>query len=254
MIRARKPVLRLLTPGPVDIFTQLRMEEALLRGTKDSWLILSRGQEPATIVLGMTGKAPELVHLEAAVADQVPAVRRFTGGGTVVIDQDTLFTSLIMNADDVPSAPLWPREVMQWSTGLFANALRRAAPGLPELYLGEHDYCVGEHKVGGNAQALTGRRWVHHTSWLWRYQPERMAWLQVPKKQPAYRAQRDHGSFLTTLDGLQVSPQQFYAGVRAAAEDLFDLRITPWHVAEAMVAQSNTRIGTVQVDLAAELK
>lgn len=42
-------------------------------------------------------KPRELVHGAAAAAAGVPLLRRFTGGGTVVVDGDTIFTSLIMN-------------------------------------------------------------------------------------------------------------------------------------------------------------
>lgn len=41
---------------------------------------------------------PELlVHGAAAAAAGVPLIKRFTGGGTVVVDADTVFTSLIMS-------------------------------------------------------------------------------------------------------------------------------------------------------------
>lgn len=46
---------------------------------------------------------------------------------------------------------------------------------------------LGPRKFGGNAQAITGRRWLHHTSLLWDYEPDRMALLAQPAKQPQYR-------------------------------------------------------------------
>jgi lipoate-protein ligase A len=44
-----------------------------------------------------------------------------------------------------------------------------------------------ERKFGGNAQAITNKRWLHHTSLLWDYDAANMAVLLNPKKQPAYR-------------------------------------------------------------------
>ena len=38
-------------------------------------------------MLGFSGKAPELVNVELVARDWVPMIRRFTGGGTVVVDQ-----------------------------------------------------------------------------------------------------------------------------------------------------------------------
>lgn len=43
----------------------------------------------------------------------------------------------------------------------------------------ENDYLFGSHKIGGNAQSIIKDRWVHHTSFLWDYKPERMRYLQV---------------------------------------------------------------------------
>ena len=50
------------------------------------------------------------------------------------------------------------------------------------------DYCFGDVKFGGNAQAITKQRFLHHTSLLWDYQSERMRLLKHPAKIPDYRA------------------------------------------------------------------
>jgi lipoate-protein ligase A len=46
---------------------------------------------------------------------------------------------------------------------------------------------LGERKFGGNAQAITSKRWLHHTSFLWDFQARSMELLTNPAKQPAYR-------------------------------------------------------------------
>lgn len=46
----------------------------------------------------------------------------------------------------------------------------------------------GERKFGGNAQAITKGRWLHHTSFLWDFRDERMRLLKHPGKAPEYRA------------------------------------------------------------------
>lgn len=50
------------------------------------------------------------------------------------------------------------------------------------------DYCFGDVKFGGNAQAITKQRFLHHTSMLWNYQKDRMQLLSHPAKIPDYRA------------------------------------------------------------------
>ncbi|GFH23958.1 lipoate-ligase A isoform X1 [Haematococcus lacustris] len=49
------------------------------------------------------------------------------------------------------------------------------------------------------SNAITGKRWLHHTSLLWDYDVQRMALLQQPARTPAYRQGRDHTSFVTRL-------------------------------------------------------
>ncbi len=92
-------VLRLCNKK-VGIKEQLWLEEALLRHDTRNWCLLKDGeprQARPTIVLGIGGKAARLVDLERVVQDKVPLVRRFSGGGTVIVDQDSLFVTFIMN-------------------------------------------------------------------------------------------------------------------------------------------------------------
>lgn len=98
-----RPAVHLLRLSKaVGIKEQLWLEEALLRHDTRNWCVLKDG-EPAgatahpTIVLGIGGKAAKLVELERVTQDQVPLVRRFSGGGTVVVDHDSLFVTFIMN-------------------------------------------------------------------------------------------------------------------------------------------------------------
>ena len=49
------------------------------------------------------------------------------------------------------------------------------------------DYCFGERKFGGNAQAITRQRWLHHTTFLWDFDDARMDLLKHPANAPAYR-------------------------------------------------------------------
>lgn len=61
------------------------------------------------------------------------------------------------------------------------------------------DYVFKDVKFGGNAQAISKRRFVHHTSLLWRFDPDRMALLQHPARTPEYRQGRPHHRFITPL-------------------------------------------------------
>jgi lipoate-protein ligase A len=77
-----------------------------------------------------------------------------------------------------------------------------AAAAPPKFSLREDDYVLNEtKKMGGNAQAITGRQgWLHHTSFLWDYKDINMErYLKLPEKRPEYRSNRTHKDFLVKL-------------------------------------------------------
>ena len=187
-----KPALHLLNLSAVPIFQQLQWEEALLRADQRNWCLLNRGSPPA-IVMGISGQLVQLVCQEKLKQSPIPVIRRFSGGGTVVVDENTLFMTLICQSTALPLSP-FPRPLMQWTAELF----RPLFPSHP-FHLQENDYAIGERKWGGNAQSIARGRWLHHSSLLWDYHPEMMSYLQIPTKTPAYRQGRSHKDFLCRL-------------------------------------------------------
>jgi hypothetical protein len=88
----------------------------------------------------------------------------------------------------------------------------------PPFSLTGHDYCFAARKFGGNAQTLTRDRWLHHTSFLWTLDslPSIEEYLRLPKKQPAYRANRTHGQFLTSMQRVWEQVEQIRATAASA--------------------------------------
>ena len=65
-------------------------------------------------------KPSELLEVGSVLQDEVPVIKRFTGGGTVIVDPGTIFVTLICNRDAVPGVQPYPRSIMHWS-GLLYN-------------------------------------------------------------------------------------------------------------------------------------
>jgi lipoate-protein ligase A len=171
----------------LPIFEQLQLEEALLRTDDRNFCIINEGSTPA-IVMGISGKVEELVDREKTAAANVPVIKRFSGGGTVIVDEETIFFTFICQKSLHPF-PAYPEPILKWSADFYQAAF-------PALSLRENDYAIGEKKCGGNAQYIKKDRWLHHTSFLWDWKKERMDLLLHPKKTPAYRAGRTHAAFL----------------------------------------------------------
>ncbi|MBS0621034.1 MAG: lipoate--protein ligase family protein [Verrucomicrobia bacterium] len=185
-----------------SIEKQLELEEHLLRNDRRNFCILNTGSTPA-IVMGISGKKEELVDCARAKAQGIPILKRFSGGGTVIVDENTLFVTFICQKDLHPF-PAYPEPIMRWTEGLYKGVLAH-----PEFALRENDYVLGVRKFGGNAQYIKKERWLHHTSFLWDYSPERMGCLLHPKKTPPYRAGRSHEDFLCTLKEQFPSKEHF---------------------------------------------
>ncbi|WVZ61010.1 LOW QUALITY PROTEIN: hypothetical protein U9M48_010951 [Paspalum notatum var. saurae] len=176
-----RPLMRLVNMSGMPILRQLQVEECLLRRTTDNWCIINDGTAPPSIVLGSRGSVLEFVEIQSVLRDRVPVVKRFSRGGTVVVDHGTVFVTLICNHRAVAGLESFPRDIMSWSSQLYGKVL-----------------CVSSHsKFGGNAQYIATKRWLHHTSFLWDY--DNMDYLKIPKCAPEYRLGRSHTDFLCRM-------------------------------------------------------
>jgi lipoate-protein ligase A len=94
----------------LPVRAQLQIEEALLRGkhplvTGQSFFLLN--QPPPyekAVVMGLSNKTELLVHLDAAERDGVQIVRRFSGGGTVYVDQQCWMVTMLIHKHEADGA------------------------------------------------------------------------------------------------------------------------------------------------------
>lgn len=222
--------LRRVSPR-MSILPQLRLEEALFRSSTDSFLLLNHVPTSSkSIVVGLStksapGKLEGLVELEHAQRSGTPVIKRFTGGGTVLVDGETLFVSFLGNSRGLPEPfQPFPKSLMQWSARFYDRAFSRWREQLEisdeqqklQFWLQENDYCVDGLKFAGNAQSISGGRFIHHSSILWNTDMEEMErLLKIPKRelQPEYRKGRGHRDFVRVLsdfvDDKKSSPDEF---------------------------------------------
>lgn len=184
----------------LPILEQLRLEEALLRADQRNWCLINIQQEEA-IVFGISAKPKEMVDIEKAKRKKLSFIRRFTGGGTVVVDHNTFFVTFIGNQEI--AEPL-PKSILEWSYQKYAPFFS------PHPFsLRENDFTYGEKKIGGNALYVQKNRWLLHTSFLWDFD-EKMNLLTFPTKRPAYRENRSHQDFLFPLKHLYSEKSHYF--------------------------------------------
>jgi lipoate-protein ligase A len=122
MTMAGGPLMNVVRLYRKDVMTQLHVEEALFRSTSSNWLVINDGVKDQSIVLGISGKPEVMVHEREARDRGVPLIKRFTGGGTVVVDEDTVMMSIIVNGEkDLPHVGCFPRQIMEWCEGFLSH-------------------------------------------------------------------------------------------------------------------------------------
>ncbi len=245
-----------LRASGLSMLERLSLEEALLRHTDENWALvgthepwphkyLSNVSLPSYIreantdcmvIMGIGGKPDQLLNLEKVKKDQVLVCKRFSGGGTVVLDSSSLWTTVIGRTKDFTHVQPYPRDIMEWSAKevygptfehmTTMNSMKhhgkktlvldtkscsttenlgkvfelpKSSHEMPRFALRENDYVFGDLKMGGNAQSIIKDGWLHHTSFLWDYDPDNMEYLRLPTKRPEYRGDRPHHEFLVKL-------------------------------------------------------
>lgn len=221
--------LSLLLLQGVPILDQLQIEEALLRADSRDICIINSEVEPA-IVMGLSGKVEKLLHPTLVTKHKVPLIKRFSGGGTVYIDHNTLFVTFIFNAKKLNIAP-FPHAIMKWSEGFYRPVFES-----DDFRLRENDYVFGERKFGGNAQYIQKERCLHHTSFLWDYDETKMEMLKLPEKRPTYRGIRSHADFLCRLKERYESKKTVLERLLRHLQAQFDIDMLSWNEAKEVLA------------------
>ncbi|NVN90242.1 MAG: lipoate--protein ligase family protein [Desulfuromonadales bacterium] len=166
------PTWRLIDTGCLDAYSNMAMDEALLRSfdTSTSLPILRLyGWEPAALSLGKFQRVDEVLNLQRCQDDGVQIVRRITGGG-VIYHADELTYSIVCSPGQIPPASsikdsfrILTRFLLEFyrRRGLDAQHALDVMPSGSRL--GERtDFCfagresydilISGKKIGGNAQ------------------------------------------------------------------------------------------------------
>ena len=189
--------LDLTLPTPAE---NLALDEAFLlraeTGEGGEVLRLWEWPRPA-VVLGAGGRLADDVDEAACRADDVPVLRRSSGGGTVLLGAGCLLYTLVLDGDRAPE--------LAGIRSSYAFILARVAAAFPEWggveQAGTSDLAAAGRKFSGNAQQRKRRFLLHHGTLLYAFDLARVGrYLIPPPRQPEYRAGRDHAAFLRNLD------------------------------------------------------
>jgi lipoate---protein ligase len=156
--------------------------------------------EPHThfIVLGLSNRINQSVRLQACQDRTVPILRRITGGGAILQGPGCLNFSLALRIDRSPNF----RTIIGTNCQIIRAHLRALQPLLgPNLtHEGDTDLARSGLKFSGNAQRRKRNALLFHGTFLLQLDLNLLeALMPLPERQPAYRNNRTHQSFLTNL-------------------------------------------------------
>ncbi|MBI4524058.1 MAG: lipoate--protein ligase family protein [Deltaproteobacteria bacterium] len=179
----------------------LACDEALLemceRGHEDE--ILRFWESPIHFaVIGYSGRINEEVNLDRCKAENIPVLRRCSGGGAVLQGPGCLNYSLVLKISD--SGP--SRNISETNESIMARHKATLERGLRTTVSiqGVTDLALGTRKFSGNAQYRRRHCLLYHGTFLLDFDVSSMEkFLPVPGKQPPYREMRSHSDFLINL-------------------------------------------------------
>ena len=149
----------------------------------------------AVVVVGRNTSIADDVIEDACLRDAVPVLRRFSGGGAVVLGPGCLNYALGVS---LVSHPALENVAISFSTILQRITAALSVSGL--VVAGGTDLALDGRKVSGNAQRRGRRALIHHGTLLYAFDSSLAdRYLRVPRRQPAYRAGRQHTDFIGNL-------------------------------------------------------
>ncbi len=170
-------------------------------------LILKRMAEPIAqwcwvpedphVILGASNRADTEIDEEACLRDNVPVLKRYGGGGTVVLHSGCVIVSVGLWV----KSPYQNQLYFQLLNQAIIKGLAAWDPACGVLSQnGISDICIGSKKIAGTSLFRSKHYLLYQASIL--VDPnlhliER--YLKHPSKEPTYRLNRSHSDFLSSL-------------------------------------------------------
>jgi len=139
-----------------DPFFNLAVDEFLLKNSKDEFLIL--GINDKSVIIGKH----QVAHRESATKfvtqNNIPVIRRISGGGTVFHDSGNLNFSFILKSEQGKQV-----DFMKYTLPVISFL---ASLGVDAKFEGKNDLKINGLKISGNAEHVYHDRVLHHGTLL----------------------------------------------------------------------------------------
>ena len=150
------------------------------------------------VVLGRGSRLTDEVDRATCEGDGIPILRRVSGGGTVLQGPGCLSYALVLPLNWHPDLANI-RSTNRFILERIAAALHGWEPAT--RFCGISDLAIDGMKISGNAQRRTRNALLFHGTILHGMSADLVArYLKHPSRQPDYRSDRPHQTFLRTIN------------------------------------------------------
>jgi lipoate---protein ligase len=140
-----------------DPHFNLAIEELLLKNSKEEFLIL--GINDLSVIIGKHQSGPREINIKFTHENQIPVIRRISGGGTVFHDRGNLNFTFIRQSESGKQV-----DFLKYTQPVI-DFLRSF--GVEARLEGKNDLKVDGYKISGNAEHIHGTRVLHHGTLLY---------------------------------------------------------------------------------------
>ncbi|NGX27942.1 MAG: putative lipoate-protein ligase A [Candidatus Anoxychlamydiales bacterium] len=207
-------MLNFIHTKKLNISDQLKLEEHLLRHSDESYCLINDGTSKA-VVLGISNDIKALVKNKDLKKDKILLIKRFTAGGCVFVDENTLFITFIFSKKSLDII-FFPESILRWAEKFYKKVFE-----IENFKLIENDFVIDNKKIAGNAMYIKKDRFLLHTSFLLDFDIEKMKkYLKIPKVAPKYRKNRSHECFLFSISKM-FSKEVFVSKIKKVLQKTF---------------------------------
>jgi lipoate-protein ligase A len=179
----------------------LALDEALLEQAEAGQSegdVLRLWESPQTaVIIGRSSRIADEVDVARCKQDQIPILRRCSGGTSVLIGPGCLMYSVVLSYERHPALRMVDA-AHKYVLGNVVEAVKQFLPSAAPQ--GTSDLALGDRKFSGNSLRCKRNHLLYHGTVLCDFSLDLISrCLKSPPRQPEYREQREHREFVTNI-------------------------------------------------------